>query len=319
MKSPLSNFIKYKNSIDLIEFASDKELLEENLSKKINGLKKFPFDEEVREQIEKEKQLIVNSFNGIQNLLDRFKADADDYVRQKEKTYIMESYNRYEESSYDTPEYLLNRAIKHDLTYADDDKHYFKSRIKSLSSWKHSAMFVRPGHGDYIKEIIDSDPLYLIDEHEEMFDPVRQMWTKQYQGRLRYNLIDENREQLYRNIPKYQLGLIVAFDYFNHKPFDVIRRHLTELFDLLKPGGSLIFTYNNCNYPLAVKNFELGLYSYTPGALIEPAVELIGFEIVESYSNEDTNVSWLEVKKKGELTSIKGGQTLGIVDEKQPT
>ena len=319
MESPLSNFIKYKNSVDLTEFASDKKLLNKNLSKKIEALKKFPFDEELREKIEEEKQHILDSFSSIEELLNEFKADAEAHVRHREKKYMVESYQQYEDGTRDTPEYLLDRALFHALIYRDEIKDYLKSRIKSLSSWKHSAMFIRPEHGEYIKEIIDSDPLYLVEEHEEMFGPVRQLWNEQYQGRLRYVLNNENRDQIYRNIPKNQLGLIVAFNYFNHKPFEVMRQHLVELYSLLKPGGSLIFTYNNCNYPLAVMNFEQGFYSYTPGVLIEPAVELIGFEIIESYNEESTNVSWLEVKKAGNLTSIKGGQTLALIDEKPLT
>ena len=316
MKSPLSNFIKYKNTVDSVEFDSDKKLLEEKLSEKIENLKKFPFDQQLTEKIEKEKQNIIDSFKDIEILLNNFKTNTESHVRHEERKYMSESYRQYEEGSLDTPEYLLDRALFHALIYRDEIKSYLKSRIKSLSSWKHSAVFIRPEHGEYLKEIIDSDPMYIVDESEEMFGPIKHMWTDQYQGRLRYNIIDENRERIYRNIPKNQMGLIVAFNYFNHKPFEIIRQHLTELYDLLKPGGSLIFTYNNCNYPLAVKNFEQGLYSYTPGTLIEPAVELIGFEIVESYNDESTNVSWLEVKKKGKLTSIKGGQTLAMIEKK---
>jgi len=316
MKLPLSNFIKYKNTVDSVEFDSDKKLLETKLSEKIENLKKFPFDQQLTEKIEKEKQTIIDSFKDIEILLNNFKSNTESYIRHEEIKYMSESYRQYEEGSSDTPEYLLDRALFHALIYRDEIKSYLKSRIKSLSSWKHSAVFIRPEHGEYLKEIIDSDPMYIVDESEEMFGPIKQMWNDQYQGRLRYNIIDENRERIYRNIPKNQMGLIVAFNYFNHKPFEIIRQHLTELYDLLKPGGSLIFTYNNCNYPLAVKNFEQGLYSYTPGALIEPAVELIGFEIVESYNDESTNVSWLEVKKKGKLTSIKGGQTLAMIEKK---
>jgi hypothetical protein len=45
-------------------------------------------------------------------------------------------------------------------------------------------------------------------------------------------------------------------------------------------------------------------------------VEFIGFEIFESYNEPLTNVSWLELKKPGELTSLRGGQCLAEINEK---
>ena len=102
--------------------------------------------------------------------------------------------------------------------------------------------------------------------------------------------------------------------YFNFKPIEIIKKYLEELFDILRPGGSIIFTYNNCNYSLAVKNFEKSLYSYTPESLISPLCELIGYTITETYNNKETNVSWLEIKKPGNLETLRGGQCLGKIN-----
>jgi hypothetical protein len=75
-----------------------------------------------------------------------------------------------------------------------------------------------------------------------------------------------------------------------------------------------VFTYNNCDYPIAVKNFEKALYSYTPGRLLTSMVDMLGYEILNKYDEKTTNVSWLELKKPGTLSTLRGGQCLGKIN-----
>ena len=101
---------------------------------------------------------------------------------------------------------------------------------------------------------------------------------------------------------------------------EVIKQYLNEMFVILKPGGIAMFTYNNCDLPGAVRNFEAGMFCYTPKSLLIPMIEAQGFEIVNSFDNSKINRSWVEIKKPGELKTIKGGQTLAqIVEEKHQT
>jgi hypothetical protein len=73
-----------------------------------------------------------------------------------------------------------------------------------------------------------------------------------------------------------------------------------------------IFTYNNCDYPIGVDNFENSYYCYTPGRHVQAMAEKIGFRIASSFDLEN-NVSWLELQKAGTKTSLRGGQTLGRI------
>ena len=307
MKSPLSNFIKYKNQVDKVEFVSDCEHLDKELASKLENLKKFDFNKPLVKELEQQTKSIINSFTQLNTLLGQFKKSTYQHVKEQERAYMIQSYRLYEEGTRDNAEYILDRSLFRSLIYKDEIKDYFKSRIKANSHWKYPGICLRPEQGEYVDPMLDSDPLYISDENDLLLGPVKQKWTKQLQSRIRYNIIDENSDEIYKKFPSNQFGLVVAYNYFNYKPFEVIRHHLTEIYDLLRPGGTVLFTYNNCNLPLAVKNFEQALFSYTPGDLIIPALELIGYEIVESYNHEETNVSWVEIKKKGKKAkSVKG-------------
>ena len=51
---------------------------------------------------------------------------------------------------------------------------------------------------------------------------------------------------------------------------------------------------------------------YTPGGMLRDLAESIGFETVFSW-NDDSPSTWLELRKPGELTSLRGGQTLAKI------
>lgn len=314
MKLPLSNFIKYKNQVDNVDFSSDCKNLDKQLNTKIENLKKFDFNENLINKIDDHKESIIKSFDKLNTLLEEFKQSTHNYVKDQEHEYMAQSYRLYEEGTTDNAEYILDRSLFHSLIYRDEIKDYFKSRIKANSHWKYPGICVRPEQGEYTDNMLDSDPLYIVDENDLLLEPVKLKWNEQFQSRVRYILIDDNNNEIYKKFPTNQIGLFVAYNYFNYKPFEVIRQHLTEIYNLLRPGGVVIFTYNNCNLPLAVKNFEQALFSYTPGDLIIPVLKLIGYEIIESYNHEETNVSWLEIKKSGELSSLRGGQSLATIE-----
>ena len=64
-----------------------------------------------------------------------------------------------------------------------------------------------------------------------------------------------------------------------------------------------------------VRNFEQGLYCFTPGKMLKLMCETTGFEVVDETITD--RISWFALKKPGELTSLKGGKCLGqIMQEK---
>ena len=160
--------------------------------------------------------------------------------------------------------------------------------------------------------VVSLNPLYLMDDSVDMFKEIKGWRTPQYQRRLRYYTVDDNHNDPLHELPQNQIGLIVAVNWFNFRPVKVIKQYLESMMKALRPGGVIVFTYNNCDYPIGVDNFNNSYYTYTPGHLVKAACTHYGFNIIASFDMEK-NVSWLEIQKPGTRSSIKGGQSLGAI------
>jgi SAM-dependent methyltransferase len=266
----------------------------------------------LKQHIGDNRDEILKLLDDIDSDLQSFKQKLTDFVAGIEAPYYSKSQTIYNEGLNDSPDYLLDRYNFKKLLYQPETAEFFASRIKIHSSWKWPAVEVRPAYGEITDNLIACDPLYLVDTHPDMFKHVKSKWTPEYQRRLRYYVIDEKSKQIFNQLPQNQIGLFVAVDYMNFRPLELIERYLKEIFNLLRPGGMAIFTYNNCDYPIGVDNFENSYYCYTPGREIKAMCEKIGFRISASFDLEN-NVSWLEIQKKGTLSTLRGGQTLGKI------
>jgi len=76
-------------------------------------------------------------------------------------------------------------------------------------------------------------------------------------------------------------------------------------------------TFNDCDNEKAVDLVERHFSCYTPGYLIKDLATNIGYSEVFSY-NGDQPSTWIELRKPGELSSLRGGQTLARIVNKEP-
>jgi SAM-dependent methyltransferase len=135
----------------------------------------------------------------------------------------------------------------------------------------------------------------------------------QYQNRLRpYTTNDWSDQPILEKIPTDQFGVCLAYNVFNHRPLEIIRRYLEEIYTKLRPGGALLMTYNDCDRAHAVILVEQFCASYTPGYLIRNLAQNIGFNLVHTWSDGGPSV-WLELRKPGQLISKRGGQALAKI------
>jgi hypothetical protein len=74
----------------------------------------------------------------------------------------------------------------------------------------------------------------------------------------------------------------------------------------------MLFTYNNCDRAHGVALAERAWMMYQPKRLILAHVDRVGLELVNSHEGLG-DLSWLELRKPGNIESLRGGQTLAKI------
>ena len=260
--------------------------------------------------LQQQRQCIQLAFDAFEKDLSELKSQLAQLIADSEKPWFQESYRLYEkEMIYETTEYILNRRPG----ITSETEQFYRTRIRRYNSWQHPAMIIRPGQETYINELLASDPLYLVDENHDLLAPAMNLFNDQYQGRLRPYTINERQDhEILAKLPNGQFGFALAYNFFNFRPFEVIRKYLTEIYQKLRPGGVLALTFNDCDRDKGVILVEQHFCCYTPGYLVRELAQSLGFEIVFSWTDQGPT-TWLELRKPGEFQTLRGGQALAKV------
>jgi SAM-dependent methyltransferase len=266
---------------------------------------------ELGQEVIDQQTAIQQSFDNFEKSLVQLQTKIKNQTETAEKEWFQESYKLYESLPFivETPDYIFNRRPE----LSEEVENLFKSRIKKQADWHYSAMIIRPGIETFINDMVAYDPLYLVDEKHELLAPTMDKFNKLYQRRLRPYVVNERSDdEILGKLPNDQFGMCLVYNYFNYRPFEVIKRYLIEIYQKLKPGGILIMTFNDCDRVSAVRLVENNFCSYTPGYLVRELGESLGYEIEFSW-NDPGPSTWIEFKKPGVLKSLRGGQALAKI------
>jgi hypothetical protein len=250
---------------------------------------------------------------GVSNFaatVDQIKDHLRKRILEHEPDMFRESSRLFHhEMPFETNDYILNRRLRVD----DQSLIELQARIKILTDWRLPGMMLRPGLEKFIEEMVPMDPLYLVDTHQDLLTPSIQKFTVEYQRRLRPYVIDDRQAgPIMDQLPNNQFGFVFAFNFFNFRPLELIQRYLTELHSKLRPGGSLIMTYNNCDRSHGVALAEKNWMLYTPKHLILEHAQSLGF-VQTADRDGQGDLSWLEFKRSGDIDSLRGGQSLAKI------
>jgi SAM-dependent methyltransferase len=253
---------------------------------------------------------IQQTFDAFETNLNELKLELKTLIETTEKPWFAESYRLYEqEMIHETDEYILNRRPE----ITSETEQFYRTRIVRYNSWQHPAMIIRPGRETYINELVASDPLYLVDESHDLLLPALSQFNDQYQQRLRtYAINERSGEEILVKLPNGQFGLVFAYNFFNFRPFEIIRKYLTEIYEKLRPGGALVMTFNDCDRAKGVMLVEQHFCCYTPGYLVRELAQSLGYRVTFSWTDQGPT-TWLELQKPGEFLSIRGGQALAKI------
>lgn len=309
----LSDLVAFYNQLNEVETepmrVATHQILAPTLHTIINDKLQFS---DLSDQLTSNYHQIQDSIRGFENTLDQVKQSVRNIIDTSESSYYANSYELYDGQRHDNVETVLSRSIK----LKPESQEFLTIRIRSYADWHYPGMIIRPGRDlPWINELVALDPLYLVDQDRGLFDPIESGFTPEYQRRLRRYVVDEYSDPdlpFLSQLPDEQFGFILAYNFFNYKPLSVISKYMEEAYTKLRPGGTLAMTFNNCDHADGVKLAERAFATYTPSRRIREIATQFEYRITMFYEI-NTAVTWLELKKPGELTSLRGGQALAKI------
>ena len=310
----LSELVAYKTALDEVKVSPIQLQADLDLGKITHLVDKQPTDNKQHSNKLKDIAAIVhNNFESYSYEIEKIRQEVIKQIEEQEKFWFQESYRLYEEEMRNEHhDYILNRRPQ--IT----PQTMLRSRLRMYADWRYPGMIIRPGLETFVGEMVSNDPLYIIDTSPHLLGkvPLINQFTPEYQARLRSIVIKEELDyEILDKVPNNQFGLCLAFNFFDFRPLEYIRKYLTEIYNKLRPGGVLIMTFNDCDRMPGVVLVESHYACYTPGRLITGLVESIGFDRVHSWHDNGPS-TFLEIRKPGDLTSLRGGQTLARVIKK---
>lgn len=309
----LSDLINYRNRLRQLEIGPIWEQSNHEFSKVFDLVKQssIPVGNVVAE-LDSIHQTIYSQYEQFGLVLDQIKVRLDQILHEQGEPWILESTRRY---FFDFDNQSDDWYLQRQSSIPQEDKDFYISRLQTYASWKFPGVMFRPGLYNLVQHMVCYDPLYLVDKKEDMLFPCQLEFPDQYRRRLRPVIIDEQSDDSLSSLPDNQFGVALAYDYFNFLPLYIIEKILKQVYQKLRPGGTFCFTFNDCDTDKAMQLVENYRASYTPGRILKYQIKNIGYEITFEYNN-DSPTTWLEIRKPGQLTSIRGGQVMTQVKPK---
>jgi hypothetical protein len=301
--------------IELIEFKND---LEAQLERIPQGLDSY-IDEksviikmiQIKHLTSKHDQALLSAIDAIQKLhsqVENVVSDLNQIITQV-NSEIDEIANKL----YTSPTYKFRFKSDDRITvpcFDDRLDGLIKVRVRQYCDWHYPGIYTNAQDKSFVDCMVVSDPLYLTGSAETVTGIVKS-YPEQYQNRVRtYPEIT--------TLPKGQFSFILQWHEFEYLTIDEARDRLAIMFTLLRPGGVLMFSYNNCDKVSSVQLFEEGQLTYNNSRILTTLCQELGYEVIsmnDGFSGGASNqwISWAEVKRPGELSTTKAHQALGQI------
>jgi hypothetical protein len=272
------------------------------------------------------------SINRIRTIYDDIDQKNKDIIAEIEKIIdsIDHNISNTLESKNVTSDIFKESTIISHLPTNEIVRTIFNNKISKISQVRYPGLQINtrffppveinPSNIDsWISLMVASDPLYLMGPSIKILQWPLQSFPEIFQKRVR--LYELNGKGDLSILPQTQFNLIFCWDFFNHLSVDVIDFYLQQMIRLLRPGGTLLFTYNNCDLVMSARSVDSNSASWCTPLLLEKiyskhGFELIGFNDIISDDVNVSHVSWAELKRPGDLTTSKISQASGAIRRK---
>jgi hypothetical protein len=319
----LSELVAYRNhlsgfDVDNIQYTARHKLEEIVYNVQNSVIQPRAFTQTLQE----DQTRVITAFDHFSSTFVELINELDSMIETAEKTQYADSsklYNeevaRYGRLDENTNKQVNQQILDRRMPMTADVQQMISNRIKSYVDWKYPGLIIRPGVETFISDLVALDPLYIVDYSKELLQPALSTFPNEYQRRLRMYEQDPCSTNVLDTLPNNQFGMCLAFNFFEFTPLEVLEQYLKNIFVKLRPGGILAMTFNDCDRAHCVALVEKNFCFYTPGKQVKAIAKSIGYRQMFSWTDMG-NLTWLELRKPGELESIRGGQTLAKIVHK---
>ena len=283
-----------------------------NLSRELDSWRNLATRGEIKEDLD----FLLRTFDSI----DANSISLENINNDLYKKVCLEIENQ--SAPYRTLGYKINgQKVLEPVPNADVDRKFRKieitkefaeqlgSRIRQFTNWKYPCAEIGPGDGFWTDNLVGSDPLYLIDIHKEFLEVTCSRYEEIFKRRIRPYLIAPESYDV-SVLPQNQIGFIFSWAVFDFIPFEQSKIYISSCLNALRPGGVMLFSFNNCDIYKHAAAAEGGLRSWMTKKLLEEIFNNLNVEILGFYHSDDLEYHWVEIRKPGVLSSIKTSQPL---------
>ena len=148
------------------------------------------------------------------------------------------------------------------------------------------------------------NPFYVADIYGESFSLLEHL-----PGRIKNRVIvrclgkEDNQVGLHNVFPSGQFGFVLVWNLFNYFTEELIREWLEQINQLLRPGGRVFFTYNNCLDPVNAHFIDVQRNGFMIPSRLELIAQETGMQVCEFGHIQSTH--WAVLSRPGEFRSIR--------------
>jgi SAM-dependent methyltransferase len=313
-KIKLRNDLFSNRELLLVDHVIEEKINLLNIIKSTNSVTDYNYD--IDQQIIEYQNIIggnLNIINNIEKLITRIEEDIDTTAAELFKN--AELLCNESLSTTSELENIVQTKINKYSTWRFPGAQFY-CRYANENNWQiKSNIYKVASSTDRINAMVANDPLYFIDSDIKLLKEYISVYPEIYQKRVRlYEIKDKNLGIL----PQNQFGFIYCWDFLNYQFIENIEYYLTEVFKLLRAGGVFMFSYNNCDILASIELAENHKAAWSNPRILKKLFDKIGYELIcfENYPTDDmfdNYVSWVEVRRPGNLHTVKLNQSMGKI------
>lgn len=170
---------------------------------------------------------------------------------------------------------------------------------------------INSSSGLFTKYLVAAEPVFILDWNQKSIAETKACFNSVYQNRLCIYKIDIRGDLFLdkiNDLPYKQFNFILVWDLVKFMQDYQITYLLQKLKNLIRPGGTIIFNYNNCDKLYGADNYDQKTGSYQTEQTLRNVASNCNYTV--SANCNYNNIDWFEIKSSGTLYTLKKQSTL---------